>query len=440
MERLCREASELIAKGDNIIIISDRAAGADRVPIPALLATAGVHHHLVREGTRLQAGLVVESGEPREVHHICCLLGYGASARQPVPRARDAARHVRPGAPAGRRVGGRRRAELRQGDGQGHPQDDLEDGHLDRALLRGRADLRGGRPEQGPDRQLLHAHDLAHRRHRHRRARDRGARAAPARVPGDRRAAAGRRRAPVAALRRAPPVEPGDDRARPARGAPRRPRDLRRVLAARQRRVTRAHDAARPAQDQGRRAAGPDRGGRAGQRDRQALLDRRDVARLDLVDRARDARDRDEPPRRQVEHGRGRGGPAPLHARPERRLAPLGDQAGGVGPLRRDRALPRQLGRDADQDRPGREAGRGRPAARPQGRRVHREDPPLDAGRGPDLAAAAPRHLLDRGPQAADLRPAHREPDRQRLGEARRRRSASARSPPASRRRTPTTS
>src|SRR5215208_7230457 len=83
MERLCREASELIASGDNILIISDRAAGQDRVPIPALLAVAGVHHHLVREGTRLQAGLVVESGEPREVHHICTLIGYGASAVNP---------------------------------------------------------------------------------------------------------------------------------------------------------------------------------------------------------------------------------------------------------------------------------------------------------------------------------------------------------------------
>src|SRR4051794_14924828 len=83
MERLCREADECLAKGDNILIISDRAAGADRVPIPALLATAGVHHHLVRNGTRLQAGLVVESGEPREVHHVCCLLGYGASAVNP---------------------------------------------------------------------------------------------------------------------------------------------------------------------------------------------------------------------------------------------------------------------------------------------------------------------------------------------------------------------
>jgi glutamate synthase domain-containing protein 2/glutamate synthase domain-containing protein 1/glutamate synthase domain-containing protein 3 len=83
MERLCRESSQALARGDNILILSDRAAGADRVPIPALLAVSGVHHHLVREGTRLQAGLVVESGEPREVHHICCLLGYGASAVNP---------------------------------------------------------------------------------------------------------------------------------------------------------------------------------------------------------------------------------------------------------------------------------------------------------------------------------------------------------------------
>src|SRR3954454_7538767 len=83
MESLCEEADTCLAKGDNILIISDRRAGQDRAAIPALLAIAGVHHHLVRGGTRLQAGLVVESGEPREVHHVCCLLGYGASAVNP---------------------------------------------------------------------------------------------------------------------------------------------------------------------------------------------------------------------------------------------------------------------------------------------------------------------------------------------------------------------
>jgi glutamate synthase domain-containing protein 2/glutamate synthase domain-containing protein 1/glutamate synthase domain-containing protein 3 len=83
MDRLCAEASGAIEHGDNILILSDRAAGSDRVPIPALLAVAGVHHHLVRAGTRLRVGLVLESAEPREVHHLCCLLGYGAAAINP---------------------------------------------------------------------------------------------------------------------------------------------------------------------------------------------------------------------------------------------------------------------------------------------------------------------------------------------------------------------
>src|SRR3954452_7044867 len=83
MARLCSEADAALAEGANILILSDRASGQDRVPVPALLATAGVHHHLVRSGTRLQCGLIVESGEPREVHHFCTLIGYGASAINP---------------------------------------------------------------------------------------------------------------------------------------------------------------------------------------------------------------------------------------------------------------------------------------------------------------------------------------------------------------------
>ena len=216
-------------------------------------------------------------------------------------------------------------------------------------------------------------------------------------------------------------MEPGDDRAPPARRAPRRLRDLRGVRAARQRRLGAALDAARPDAlplRRGRRR--PARRGRAGAGDREALLDRRDVARLALARGARDARDRDEPDRRPLEHRRGRRGSGALRAGPERRLAALGDQAGRVRPLRRERALPRERRRAADQDGAGREARRGRPAARPQGRPLHRERPPDDAGRRPDLAAAAPRHLLDRGPQAADLRPALREPGRARLREARR--------------------
>ena len=83
LERICREAAEVIEDGVNILILSDREVGAERVAIPSLLAVAAVHHHLVREGTRLQAGLVLESGEPREVHHFATLIGYGASAINP---------------------------------------------------------------------------------------------------------------------------------------------------------------------------------------------------------------------------------------------------------------------------------------------------------------------------------------------------------------------
>jgi glutamate synthase (NADPH) large chain len=80
---LCAKADEAVRDGINIIIISDRRAGADRIPIPSLLACAAVHHHLIREGLRTSVGLVVESGEPREVHHFACLAGYGAEAINP---------------------------------------------------------------------------------------------------------------------------------------------------------------------------------------------------------------------------------------------------------------------------------------------------------------------------------------------------------------------
>jgi glutamate synthase domain-containing protein 2/glutamate synthase domain-containing protein 1/glutamate synthase domain-containing protein 3 len=83
LKRLCAEADLALAAGANILVLSDRATGLERVPIPSLLATAAVHNHLVREGTRLQAGIVVESGEPRSVHSIAVLIGYGAAAVNP---------------------------------------------------------------------------------------------------------------------------------------------------------------------------------------------------------------------------------------------------------------------------------------------------------------------------------------------------------------------
>ena len=83
MNDLCRRASEAVASGYDILILSDRGVGSRQSPIPSLLATAGVHHHLVREGTRARCGLVVECGDAREVHHVCLLLGYGAGVVNP---------------------------------------------------------------------------------------------------------------------------------------------------------------------------------------------------------------------------------------------------------------------------------------------------------------------------------------------------------------------
>src|SRR4029079_15967007 len=83
LEDLERRAGDAVEAGYTILILSDRDADRMRAPIPSLLATAGVHHHLVREGTRTRCALVVESADAREVHHCALLLGYGAGAVNP---------------------------------------------------------------------------------------------------------------------------------------------------------------------------------------------------------------------------------------------------------------------------------------------------------------------------------------------------------------------
>ncbi len=83
MEELYRRASLAIPEGANILILSDRGVNRENAPIPALLAVSGLHHHLIREGTRTKVGLVLESGEPREVHHFALLIGYGAGGINP---------------------------------------------------------------------------------------------------------------------------------------------------------------------------------------------------------------------------------------------------------------------------------------------------------------------------------------------------------------------
>jgi glutamate synthase domain-containing protein 2/glutamate synthase domain-containing protein 1/glutamate synthase domain-containing protein 3 len=83
LQDLFDAADQAINDGVTILILSDKGVDRTHAPIPALLASSGLHHHLVRRGTRTRAGLVLESGEPREVHHFCLLLGYGIQAINP---------------------------------------------------------------------------------------------------------------------------------------------------------------------------------------------------------------------------------------------------------------------------------------------------------------------------------------------------------------------
>jgi glutamate synthase domain-containing protein 2/glutamate synthase domain-containing protein 1/glutamate synthase domain-containing protein 3 len=83
LQALGEEAARYVDNGANILILSDRNVGPERVAMPSLLAVGAVHHHLVRAGTRLRTGLVIESGEPRDIHHMATLIGYGASAINP---------------------------------------------------------------------------------------------------------------------------------------------------------------------------------------------------------------------------------------------------------------------------------------------------------------------------------------------------------------------
>lgn len=78
LDRVCAEASKAIDENIRVLVLSDRLVSATRVPLSSLIATAGVHHHLIRNKQRSKIALIIETGEAREVHHICVLLGYGA--------------------------------------------------------------------------------------------------------------------------------------------------------------------------------------------------------------------------------------------------------------------------------------------------------------------------------------------------------------------------
>ena len=101
LEQIFREVSAAIAEGARFVVLSDRDSGRDFAPIPSLLLTSAVHHHLIREKTRTQVGLLVEAGDVREVHHVALLVGYGAAAVNPYLAMESVEDLVRAGAITG---------------------------------------------------------------------------------------------------------------------------------------------------------------------------------------------------------------------------------------------------------------------------------------------------------------------------------------------------
>ena len=423
LDEICAEVSEAIAGGARIIVLSDRHSTADLAPIPSLLLTGAVHHHLVREKTRTQVGLLVEAGDVREVHHVALLVGYGAAAVNPYLAMESVEDLAREGyyvkAEPEKAV-----ANLIKGLGKGVLKVMSKMGVSTVASYTGAQIFEAvGLSQAVVDRYFTGttsklggieldtiAEEVARR---HATAYPRGG-IAPAHreleIGGEyqwRREGEPHLFDPETVFRLQHATRSGSyDIFK--QYTSRVDEQSERLMTLRG--LFRFKDAGgdRPPADQHRR-------GRAGLRDRQALLHRRDVLRLHQPGGARDPRHRHEPAGRQVQHRRGRRGrrPAP------RPRAPQLDQAGRVGPLRRDVGVPHQRRRHPDQDGAGRQARRGRPAARPQGLPVGGQDPALDAGRRPDQPAAAPRHLLDRGPGAADPRPQERQPERARARQAR---------------------
>ena len=221
IEEICAEADAAIEDGARLIVLSDRHSDAEHAPIPSLLLTSAVHHHLIRTKQRTQVGLLVEAGDVREVHHVALLIGYGAAAVNPYLAMESVEDLVRAGTfLSGHRArAGHPQPDLRPR--QGRPEGHVQDGHLDRRLLPRRPGLRGRRPGRGVRREVLQRHRHQDRRRRHRRHRQGGRRPARQGVPGLRHRpraprAGHRRRVPVAPRGRAAPVRPGDGLPPPA--------------------------------------------------------------------------------------------------------------------------------------------------------------------------------------------------------------------------------
>ena len=376
----CRTA---IDDGARIIVLSDRNGDATEAPIPSLLLTAAVHHHLVRDKQRTKVGLIVECGDAREVHHMALLIGYGAGAINPYLAFESIEDLI---AESLHGLGGidphKAVRNYIKAAGKGVLKVMWKMGVTTVASYTGAQIFEAIGLGQELVERVLHRHRQPPRRHRARRDRRRG-RGPPRRRPPDPSRGAGppqaraRRRVPVAPRGRGPPVQPGDGVQAAARHAGQALRHLQAVHAAGRRPVRSAWprcagcSSSRTARGEPipidevepvssivhRFSTGAMSYGSISVEAHETLA----IAMNSIGGKCNTGEGGEDPERLHDPHG----------ARAIKQVA--------SGPLRRHQRVPRQRRRPADQDGPGRQAGRGRPAARPQGVPVDRQDPALHA-------------------------------------------------------------
>ena len=412
--QVCDEAHDAIAAGVNAIILSDRGV----VPRPlrrsrALLAVAAVHHHLVREGTRLQAGLVLESGEPREIHHFATLIGYGASAINPYVMFETLDEMVATGA-----VKARRRSPTTPSCAPSRGS----------ARACSRRSPRWGSRRSSPTAARRSSRPSASRR-----------RSSTATSPAPRRGSAAwastssprRRWTATRAASRPPPED-----LLPTGGVYAWRRDGEHhmwgpeTIAALQHAVRETNGTAEDKYREYSRLVNEHAARKATLRGLLQVRADLEPVPIDEVEPAKEIVKR---------FATGAMSLGSISTEAHETLAIAMNRLGGKSNTGEGGEDPRRFEPDANGDRrrsaikqvasgrfgvtahylvnadqlqikmaQGAKPGEGGQLPGPQGRQVHRLGAPHDAGRRPDLAAAAPRHLLDRGPQAAHLRPALR--------------------------------
>ncbi len=447
LDRVCTEAEAAVDEGYSLVVLSDRAIGQDRVPLSALLASGAVHHHLVKQTKRTRIGIVVETGEAREVHHHCLLIGYGADAINPYLAFESLWQARRDGLLDS---GGAALADSESGEGKNHPAVDAgADGEdfdpvtaedhalvqkyrtgVAKGMLKVMAKIGISTLHSYKGAQIFEAVGLRDE------VIERSFVGTASRIQGVnfdilaeealRRHEIGYPEQPTFKLPVLP--NPGEFHWR-AEGErhmwnPQGIADIQ--VAARtgdqgrlptfcgphQSRLPNPLPASRFAHLQVRRErwSDSDRRRAASARNRQTLLHRSHVVRFDLARSPRNTRHRDEPPRRQKQHGRRRRRPGPFRAAAQRRLQAFVHQASRLRAIWRNDQLPDERRRDSNQNLARCQAGRRGRTARAQSQRKHRPYSTFDARCRTDQPAAASRHLFDRGSQATDPRSEKREP------------------------------